>query len=176
MDNLIFYILIYSDVIMIKMIDYGLNGNDPGEANYLVSNQLVTYGAPNFNQDAALVEIKRPSRRVEYERINPACNLPIVLIRNTGVTELTNLTITYWIDGGESLSYEWNGNLGFMEEEEVDEIEIEIEAEIVIGEDFPIKKTIIVEEEGIQKNRKSLEMVNLNLKRIKINVEDFYKP
>ena len=103
----------------ITMIDYGLNGSDPGEANYLVSNQLVTYGAPNFNQDAALLDIMRPSKRVEHERINPACNLPIVVIQNTGITNLTSLTIDYWVDGGEVLSYPWNGNLSFMEKEEV---------------------------------------------------------
>lgn len=100
-------------------IDYGLNGNQLAEANYLVSNQLVSYGPPNRMLDVAVHEIKRPSKRVEFQRINPACNLPIVVIENTGMTPLTQVTIEYGIANGTTLTYEWTGNLAFLETEEV---------------------------------------------------------
>ncbi|MEM8906658.1 MAG: LamG-like jellyroll fold domain-containing protein, partial [Bacteroidota bacterium] len=99
--------------------DYGLNGAQLSEANYLVSTQLVSYGAPNRSIDVAVQEIKRPSKRVEFARINPACNQPIVLIQNLGATELTSLSIEYGIQNGNSLTYEWTGSLAFLESEEV---------------------------------------------------------
>jgi hypothetical protein len=98
-------------------IDYGVNGSVLGEANYLVSNQLVTYGAPNFETDAAIEAIMRPSQRVEFERLNPACNLPQIIIKNTGSATLTSLQIDYGVQGGMSDSYEWTGSLDFLETE-----------------------------------------------------------
>ncbi|MEM9819837.1 MAG: LamG-like jellyroll fold domain-containing protein [Bacteroidota bacterium] len=100
-------------------IDYGLNGTQLSEANYLVSNQLVTYGPPNRNLDVAIKEIMRPSKRVEYQRINPACNQPLIVIENLGTETLTHLTIEYQAQGGNGLTYEWTGNLGFLDSEEV---------------------------------------------------------
>lgn len=98
-------------------IDYGVNGAVMSEANYLVSNQLVTYGAPNFTTDAAIESIMRPSQRVEYERLNPACNTPQVIIKNTGSSTLTSLQIDYGVQGGMSDTYQWTGNLDFLETE-----------------------------------------------------------
>jgi len=40
---------------------------------------------------------------------------PFVTIRNNGGTDLTSITITYSINGGEEQSYEWSGNLSFLE-------------------------------------------------------------
>ena len=100
-------------------LDYGVLGANMDQANYLVSNQLVTYGAPSFNADAALVDVVRPSKKVEHERFNPACNLPIVVIQNTGANTLTSLQIDYQVRGGNSLTYNWEGSLEMMETEEV---------------------------------------------------------
>lgn len=100
-------------------IDYGVNGALLSEANYLVSNQMVTYGAPNFTTDASIEAIKRPSQRVEYERLNPACNLPQIIIKNTGSQTLTSLHINYGVQGGMSGSFEWSGSLDFLETAEV---------------------------------------------------------
>ncbi len=100
-------------------IDYGLLGGLMDAANYLISNQLVTYGAPNFTNDAAVVDILRPSKKVENERFNPACNQPIAVIQNTGANPLVSLEINYQVQGGEMLTYNWSGNLALMETEEV---------------------------------------------------------
>jgi hypothetical protein len=96
-------------------IDYGVNGASLTEANYLVSTQLVSYGPPNFTLDAALVDIIRPSKRVEHERFNPACNQPLVVVKNNGLTPLTSLDISYGVAGGSSAVYTWTGNLALGE-------------------------------------------------------------
>jgi len=101
-------------------IDYGLLGNNMTEANYLVSNQLVTYGAPNFTSDAAITDVIRPSLKVEHQRFNPACNRPTIVIQNTGSANLTSLTIAYQVEGGSMLTYNWTGDLDFLETEEVE--------------------------------------------------------
>ncbi|MCB0528396.1 MAG: T9SS type A sorting domain-containing protein [Saprospiraceae bacterium] len=100
-------------------IDYGVLGDFMSDANYLVSCQLVTYGAPEHNLDAAVVDVIRPSQKVEHERFNPACTQPVVKIRNTGATPLTSLTFIYSLQGGQELSYSWTGDLAFMESEDV---------------------------------------------------------
>jgi len=45
-------------------LDYSLpNISNPGQSNYRINNQLVSYGAPNFTLDATLDYIKSPSKR-----------------------------------------------------------------------------------------------------------------
>ncbi|NNE28328.1 MAG: T9SS type A sorting domain-containing protein [Saprospiraceae bacterium] len=100
-------------------IDYGLNGSTMAEANYLVANQLVTYGPPNFELDAELLEIQRPSDRDEFARTNPNCDDALIIIQNAGSTNLTTLEITYGITGGTQESITWLGNLSFNETAEV---------------------------------------------------------
>ena len=101
-------------------IDYGvISTADQSATNYLVSNQLVTYGPINHSIDAEILNIVRPSLDVVYSRLNPACIDPIIQIKNLGSENLTSLSIEYSIQGGSSLFYEWNGDLAFHESEEV---------------------------------------------------------
>lgn len=100
-------------------IDYGLD-TAWGSSNYWVSNILVSYGAPNFALDAAVIDIKNPTTKVEYARTNPVCSNPIVTIRNTGSTVLNSLNIDYWVNGNpQHETYSWSGNLAFMESVDV---------------------------------------------------------
>ncbi len=102
------------------LIDYGINAvANMDAADYRPSVQLVTYGDPNLELDAAIVEVKRPSKRVEYERINPACNNPLVTVKNNGTTPLTELEIIYQVPGSEKTTFTWTGELDFLEEEEI---------------------------------------------------------
>lgn len=79
-------------------MDYGLEPPQLDQANYLVSSQLVSYGPLNHKLDASIEEIVRPvSNRVEFDRLNPSCNLPTVSIRNTGADEIRTLKIEYGI-------------------------------------------------------------------------------
>lgn len=101
-------------------IDYGVS-TASGTSNYIVSNQLVTYGAPNHTLDAGIVEISQPSDRVEFQRFNSMCNQPKVRIQNAGSTTLTSLTISYWINGTTTHEeYQWTGSLEIGETEEVE--------------------------------------------------------
>ena len=93
-------------------IDYGIT-TASGDSRYIVSNQLVSYGAPNFSLDAEIVEIQRPSKMVEFSRENPVCYNPTIIIRNTGSTNLTSLKITYGVSGGIQEVYNWTGYLPF---------------------------------------------------------------
>lgn len=91
-----------------------------GSSNYIVNHQLISYGAINHTLDARLLEVRNPSKRVEFARFNTNCHDPMVVIQNTGSTELTTATINYWMnDSQKPLTYEWEGKLGFLETAEV---------------------------------------------------------
>lgn len=87
-------------------LDYGLNTSSGSSENYLVSNQLVTYGAYNFNLDASIERILSPDDLVEQERRNPSCNEAEIEIKNTGSSTLTSITIAYEVIGGPYASEE----------------------------------------------------------------------
>ena len=96
-------------------IDYGLEYAN-GTSNYIVNNQLVTYGGPNFNLDASVLQVLKPNAAdAKNDRFNPACDFPEIVIQNTGETTLSSLDITYYEEGGESITIPWTGSLGFME-------------------------------------------------------------
>jgi hypothetical protein len=100
-------------------IDYHLT-TAAGASNYWVSNQLITYGDANFTLDAAIVDIINPSNKVEYARSNPRCMQPKIVLQNTGITALTKATIEYWVNSGNKKeTFEWSGNLTFLEKAEV---------------------------------------------------------
>jgi hypothetical protein len=99
-------------------IDYGIV-NASGATSYIVNQQLITYGPANFTTDAAIVGVKKPNATAAYQRFNPACSDPVVIIKNTGSDTLASLELEYYVDGGTALSHAWTGNLGFMETEEI---------------------------------------------------------
>lgn len=86
---------------------------------YQIEDQLVTYGAPNFTLDASLEYIIAPSDDQMWQRMNPICTKPVIVIKNTGSSTLTSLTITYGIDGAVPSVYNWTGALPFMETETI---------------------------------------------------------
>ncbi len=100
-------------------IDYGILSVS-GSSNYIINNQLVSYGPINHNLDATVMDITGPSNKVEYLRTNSICSKPTVVIQNTGSTTLTSLTIEYWVNNANTKeSFNWTGNLDFLESEEV---------------------------------------------------------
>jgi hypothetical protein len=100
-------------------IDYGvLSGS--GDSRYIANHQLVSYGGANFNLDARITDVISPSNKVEYSKEGILCGRPTIVIQNTGATTLTSLTIEYWVNNAATKqTYNWTGNLGFMEKEEV---------------------------------------------------------
>lgn len=103
----------------IAQVDYGMNGAS-GASEYIVNNQLVSYGAPNFTLDAALVDVIKPSNKIENSRTGTLCQGPIVRIQNTGSTTLTSAKITYWVNNTSTReTYNWTGFLGYLETADV---------------------------------------------------------
>ena len=108
-----------------NVIDYSVN-TGAGDSRYIVNVQLIEYGAPNFTNDVELMEIVNPSTEVIHERFNPACQAPVIKIRNNGTEPLTQLSIEYGFDDDgnvleeDSQTFTWFGNLEFLEEEEIE--------------------------------------------------------
>jgi hypothetical protein len=107
-------------------IDYDIQdvpSGDPaqGNGNYMMAMHLVTYGAPNFTNDAAIVDVLNPNSWEYYGKWNPTCQNPRVILKNTGSATLTSVFIHVWVGGFDNvISYEWTGSLEFLEEEVVE--------------------------------------------------------
>jgi hypothetical protein len=95
---------------------------DPGQAggNYIAAFDLISYSAPNFQRDAALVDVLNPNSYEYYQKFNPTCQNPRVIIQNTGATNMTSCKIRTWISYGDFIDYQWAGDLAFLEKETVE--------------------------------------------------------
>jgi len=80
---------------------------------------FISYGEPNFANDATVYDIIAPNAHDEHLRFNPICDNASIVIRNNGSTALTSAVIKYGIKGGGEQTYDWSGNLEFMETETV---------------------------------------------------------
>ena len=103
-------------------IDYSTSAplNANGDYRYHIAHQLVGYGPANFQLDAAVTNVIAPNNSAEFRRVGTICKEPSIVIKNTGATTLTQLTINYWLNDSQNpQTYEWTGSLDFMEEEVV---------------------------------------------------------
>ena len=100
--------------------DVPANDQAQGNGNYVVSMDLISYGAPNFQTDAAVIDILNPNTWEYYRKWNPSCQNPRVIIQNTGEQPLTSARVSVWVDYNNKVSYEWTGNLAFLEKEIVE--------------------------------------------------------
>jgi len=105
------------------VLDYAIEPYDPenGEADgqFIESHQLFTYGAPNLERDAEVLDILAPSGAGEYRRMNPVSNEAVIKIRNAGSETLRTLQIVYGLEGGRERSFDWTGALEFLESDTV---------------------------------------------------------
>lgn len=102
-------------------VDYSLT-EAAGDSRYIVNVQLIEYGEPNYTNDVEILNIINPSSYVEYERYNPACRAPIIKIQNNGSQNVSTLNIRYGLqdDMSSAMTYTWEGDLDFLDEEEVE--------------------------------------------------------
>lgn len=98
-------------------VDYNITYDPFG--NYVTESQLIHYGPILQTHDAEIMDINAPSTWKIKSRINPICDEPRIVLRNRGSQPLTNVTITYFVEGGATQQYQWTGNLLFDEYEEV---------------------------------------------------------
>lgn len=96
---------------------YKENGEKKGE--FVMSHQLFSYGSPNFDLDARIEDILIPSNKDAYKRMNPTCENPIIVIRNSGKETLKSLCIDYGTSLNNLNSFHWEGNLDFLETESI---------------------------------------------------------
>ena len=102
-----------------ETLDFDMDPPGTYNGNYVISSQLISFTLPNFSVDAEMYDILSPNDHDEWSRINPICSEPTVRIRNGGTTPLTSATITYGLDGGTTSTYNWTGNLGFLQKADV---------------------------------------------------------
>lgn len=92
-----------------------------GGGNYVIAVHMVTYGAPNFTVDGAIVDVLNPNGWEYYSKWNPTCQNPRIIIQNTGSETMTSAVINVWIGGFDNvLSFNWTGSLEFLEQEIVE--------------------------------------------------------
>jgi hypothetical protein len=106
-------------------LDYVINAvpaNDPGQAggNYIAAYDLISYSAPNFQNDAAIKDVLNPNNYEYYSKYNPTCSNPHVILKNTGSNPLTSCRITCWVTFENYIYLDWTGNLNFLEEQIVE--------------------------------------------------------
>ncbi|PZD78438.1 LamG-like jellyroll fold domain-containing protein [Mesonia sp. K7] len=130
------------------ILDYGFNSNPTGDSRYLVNHQLVTYAAPNHSLDARIIDIQRPTNKVEYARENPMCYTPQITLQNSGSSAITEVKINYWVnDAANKASYTWTGSLDFLEKEIID---------------LPVVSTLWSTIQSPQNNKFHAEIVSVN--------------
>jgi len=91
-----------------------------GNGNYVIAMDLISYSAPNHQNDAAVIDILNPNSWEYYRKWNPSCQNPRVIIQNTGEQPLTSAKIWVWVDVNNKVEFDWTGNLGFLEKEVVE--------------------------------------------------------
>ena len=96
------------------------NNEGMGNGNYNIAMQLFQFGKASHELDAEIYEVLSPVNAQYRSRENPTCTNPKVILRNSGSQPLTSVTINYTVKGGQIHTYAWEGNLAFMEKEEVD--------------------------------------------------------
>jgi hypothetical protein len=102
-------------------IDYGMEVTSGGmEGNYRTTVQLVSYGEYNFQNDAGITDVLAPNDWEFHTRINPICDQPRILLKNTGEQDLLSAQIDYWICGGPHETLSWTGLLEFDQEIELE--------------------------------------------------------
>jgi hypothetical protein len=100
-----------------ETIDYDISQPvKSGDYRYIVAHQLVEYGEMNFNTDARIMEVLRPTADYEFSKSNPMCTQPAVLVQNSGKTDIKTIKFTYWMnDATVKQTWHWAGNLASLD-------------------------------------------------------------
>lgn len=100
-----------------ETIDYEISQpTKSGDYRYIVAHQLVEYGDMNFDADARIVEVLKPTGDFEFAKANPMCSQPVVLVQNTGKSVVKTIKFTYWMnDASVKQSWHWAGNLASLD-------------------------------------------------------------
>lgn len=102
-----------------------IQDNDTKEMHQAGNGSGTIFSAP-YSNDAEITEIGNIATSTCLGSLNPR-----IMIRNNGGNVLTSLDIHYSVNGGAEMTYQWSGNLSFLESEEVelDEIAFSMQAD-----------------------------------------------
>ncbi|MFV0379172.1 MAG: peptide-N-glycosidase F-related protein [Mangrovibacterium sp.] len=105
------------EVLDIEMEPYVAEGK--ASANEAISAILFQYKAPSQKYDVAIDEIRVPNNDYSYNRLNPSCFEPRIVVRNMGSEALQVLEIVYGTEGFPFKNYTWTGNLEYYQSAEI---------------------------------------------------------
>jgi hypothetical protein len=107
----------------VHQIEYNIDAytwNGQGSTPYYdIESQIVSYGLPNFQLDAAIEDIIAPTTMQIHGRKNPICANPVIKIKNNCTTDIYTLVIRYGIENGDACYFRFNDTLKFLETAEV---------------------------------------------------------
>ncbi len=154
-------------------IDYAINQvpvSDPGQAggNYIMAFDLISYGAPNHQNDAAIIDVLNPNNYEYFSKWNPTCSNPRIVLQNAGEQPLTSCIIRCWITYGDWIEYQWTGNLGFLEKEIV---EIPVD-DITWWQDYEGLMTFTAQVYAVEGTQDLDEYPNNNVKSVKFSAPE----
>ncbi|MBX3163565.1 MAG: T9SS type A sorting domain-containing protein [Bacteroidetes bacterium] len=77
--------------------------------------QMINYSAVNHTLDASIEHIVSPTTADDYRRENPNCANPVIKLRNTGSTPITEVVFNYGLRGKTPDTFTWlSDGLGFL--------------------------------------------------------------
>jgi len=99
---------------------YNYNGGAGFDPQYIIEATIFQYGDWNFTTDAAIEDVLSPSLKDQYWEINPLCNNPEIVIKNTGSEVITHVALEYWVEGSpEIIRHTFQGVIAPDESREV---------------------------------------------------------
>ncbi|NVO18913.1 MAG: peptide-N-glycosidase [Bacteroidetes bacterium] len=101
----------------VDMEPYVATGNI--QANESIASYLIQYRSPKNSNDMAIDQILSPNDDGTYQRKNPVCAEPHVIIRNLGREILNSAVIWYGTKGYPMRKHTWHGSLRFNETTDV---------------------------------------------------------
>lgn len=120
-------------------VEYDIDYDPYG--NYRFEGQIISYGPALHSVDAELVEALAPSDDKVHSRFNPVCDHPRIVLRNSGSEPLTSCTITFGLPDAPQ-TFDWTGELEFLEEEEVVLTSLDETSWFLAGEDEDAPATL----------------------------------
>ncbi|MCB0805218.1 MAG: T9SS type A sorting domain-containing protein [Bacteroidales bacterium] len=108
---------------------------------------------PPYNVDADIMTVSNISQTYCNGYIEP-----VITIRNNGEAPLTSLDISYTINGGDPVTYNWTGNLGFLEKDIIE----------MTGSEFTVMDVNTLEVTGASPNGQNDDYMTNNVRTIEI--------
>ncbi|MFV0604470.1 MAG: peptide-N-glycosidase F-related protein [Niabella sp.] len=105
------------NTIDVNMEPYRVNKTQAVEN---ITAYIIQYKKVAATTDVAITDIKKPTDKLVYARLNPAVFKPTIIIKNNGTKTLKSLKIVYSTKGFSTNTYNWRGQLVYGTSEEIE--------------------------------------------------------